>query len=152
MELPLLHLFQYRTFRNLTVFGQIKTMTEEQRLKQANEFIKVIAGCGRRFFHYKGFVSSFELSSDGKVYFTDYYTKKAIDTHASACADEWDGFTSGGTLQRLVEDMRDYIKRGQLLRLRYFRADWGDGFRNPWGYGEELEIVHKAASNLGVAE
>lgn len=127
-------------------------MTELLRLKQANEFIKVVASCGRRFFHYKGFVSSFELSSSGNVYFTDYYTKCAINTHASACSDEWDGFTSGGTLQRFVEDLRDYIKNGQLLRLWYFCQDWGDGFRNPWGYGEELEIVHKAASNLGIAE
>lgn len=127
-------------------------MTKEQRLKQANEFIKVIASSGRRFFHYKGFVSSFELSSSGDVYFTDYYTKKIINTHASSCSDEWDGFTSGGTLQTLVEDIRDYIKHGQLLRLRYFRADWGDGFRNPWGYGEELEIVHKAASELCIAK
>ena len=127
-------------------------MTEEKRLKQANEFLKIIASCGRRFFHYKGFVSSFELSSCGDVYFTDYYTKSFINTHASACSAEWDGFTSGGTLQRLVEDIRDYIKHGRFLRLRYFRADWGDGFRNPWGYGESLKIVHDGAESLGIAE
>jgi len=53
-------------------------MTKEGRLKESNEFIAVIAGCGRKFFQHKGFVSTLELSITGRVFFIDYYTKKRI--------------------------------------------------------------------------
>lgn len=125
-------------------------MTEIERLDKANEFIKVIASCGRRFFHHQGFVSSFELSDTKRVFFIDYYTKKRIYTHRSYCS--WRGFTSGGTLKGLVESLRDYIKKGQALRLSYFTPDCGNGLRNPWGYGDDLKIVHDAAERLGIAK
>jgi hypothetical protein len=125
-------------------------MSELDRLNAANEFIKVIAGCGRRFFHYKGVVSYLELSKQKRVFFTDYYTRKRIYTHRSYC--RWDGFTSGGTMKSLIESLRDFIKKGKTLNLSYFKEDMGNGFKNPWGYDEDLAIVHDAAKRLGIAK
>ena len=125
-------------------------MDEQERLIAANEFIGIIASCGRKFFEHKGFVSSFELSETKRVFFIDYYTKKRIYTHRKYC--RWDGFTSGGTMKSLVESLRDFVKKGDLLDLNYFNTDMGNGFKNPWGYGEDLLIVRDAAERLGIAK
>ena len=44
---------------------------KEQRLKDANEFIAVIASCGRKFFEHGGFIATLELSPTGRVSFSD---------------------------------------------------------------------------------
>ena len=124
-------------------------MDKQQRLKAANEFIAVIASCGRNFFEYKGFVAKLELSDTGRVFFIDHYTKKRIYTHRKYV--QWDGFTSGGTMKSLVESMRDFITKGDLLSAGYFRQDYGNGFGNPWGYGEDILKVKDAAIRLGLA-
>jgi hypothetical protein len=124
-------------------------MTKQDRLEAANEFIKVIAGCGRKFFEHKGFISSLELSPTGRVFFIDYYTKKRIYTHRKYC--RWDGFTSGGTMKALIESLRDFITKGQTMNASYFQPEMGNGFKNPWGYGEEILKVKAAAIRLGIA-
>ena len=124
-------------------------MNKQDRLKAANEFIQVIASCGRKFFEHKGFISTLELSPTGRVFFIDYYTKKRIYTHRKYC--RWDGFTSGGTMKMMVESMRDFITKGATMRAEYFQADMGNGFSNPWGYGEDILIVRDAAIRLGLA-
>jgi len=124
-------------------------MDKQQRLKAANEFIAVIASCGRKFFEYKGFVSTLELSETGRVFFIDHYTKKRIYTHRKYV--RWDGFTSGGTMKNLVESMRDFITKGKTMRSGYFQPEMDNGFENPWGYGEDILKVRAAAIRLGLA-
>jgi hypothetical protein len=124
-------------------------MTEQERLGAANKFIQAIAGCGRNFFRHEDFVSSFELSPTGRVFFIDYYTKKRIYTHRSFV--KWRGFTSGGTLKALVENLRDFIKKGCLLNANYFENDITNGYKNPWGYGDDIAIVKDSAIKLGIA-
>jgi hypothetical protein len=124
-------------------------MSQIERLNKANEFIRVIATCGRQFFNHDGFISFMELSQSKRVFFIDYYTKKSIYTHRKNVA--WRGFTPGGTMKSLIEALRDFIKNGKTLRLSYFQDDMGNGFRNPWGYGKDLEIVKDAAEKLGIA-
>lgn len=124
-------------------------MNKENRLKNANEFIAVIARCGRKFFEHKGFVSTLELSQTGRVFFIDYYTKKRIYTHRKYV--RWDGFTSGGTMKSMVESMRDFITKGSQMRADYFQPTMNNGFGNPWGYGEDILIVRDAAVRLGLA-
>lgn len=124
-------------------------MTKQERLKAANEFIKIISECGRKFFQHQGFVSTLELSKNGRVYFIDYYTKKRIYTHKRGA---WNGFTSGGTLKCLIENLRDFICKGDLLMAYYFNYDNPrKTFSNPWGYGEDILIVKEAALKLGIA-
>ena len=122
---------------------------KEERLKSANEFIAVIASCGRRFLQHEGVASTLELSLTGRVFFIDHYTKKRIYTHRRYC--HWDGFTSGGTMKMMVEAMRDFITKGEKMRAGYFLPDYGNGFKNPWGYGNDILIVRDAAVRLGLA-
>lgn len=133
-------------------------MTEIQRLEAANEFIKVIASCGRNFFSEnsdmrnkkdKPFTSFMEVDARGKVWFTDYYTRKRIYTHYRY---DWNGFTSGGTLRDIVICLRNFIKKGSQMRAAYFepREIFGD-MEHPWGYGGDLRTVKEAAVRLGIA-
>ena len=124
-------------------------MTKQERLASANEFIKVIASCGRKFFEHEGFVSTLELSPTGRVFFVDYYTKKRIYTHRKYC--NWDGFTSGGTMKRLIESLRDFITKGYTLIAKYFEPVYPNGAKNSWGYGDDILIVRDAAVRLGIA-
>jgi hypothetical protein len=128
---------------------QLPSSTKQERLKLANNFIEVIAGCGRNFFRHDRFISSFELSEHGRVFFIDHYSKKRIYTHRRYC--KWRGFTSGGTMKSIVESLRDFIMHGQQMNVSYFQAEMGNGFRNPWGYGECILIVKAAAVRFGVA-
>jgi len=125
-------------------------MTKQERLDNANEFILIISSCGRRFFQHNGFVSTLELSPTGRVFFIDYYTKKRIYTHRRFC--RWDGFSSGGTMKMMVESMRDFITKGEMMNADYFSEDMGNGFGNPWGYGKDISIVREAAIRLGMAQ
>jgi len=133
-------------------------MNKQERLLVANEFIKVIASCGRNFLSSnsdmqnkepKPFVSYLELSESGRVFFIDYYTKKRIYTHTYYR--RWNGFTGGGTLKMIIECLRDFVTKGKTMRKEYFQTDMDNGFKNPWGYGEDILIVKEAAIRLGVA-
>jgi len=125
-------------------------MTKEERLKNANEFIKVIASCGRNFFYTnKGHTARLEVSATGRVFFIDQYSLKRIYTHQKYGG--WDGFTSGGTMESLVRAMRDFITKGKQMRANYFNENKGEVFGNPWGYGKDILIVREAAVKLGLA-
>lgn len=125
-------------------------LSKQDRLVAANSFIKAISGCGRKFFQHQGFVSSLELSKNGRVYFIDYYTKKRIYTHKDS---RWDGFSSGGTLKCLIQSLRDFICKGDLLNASYFDYDEPrKTFSNPWGYGADILKVKDAALSLGIAK
>ena len=96
-------------------------MSDQQlRLDNVNEFIQIIASCGRKFFSHKGTVSTMELDERGRIWFIDYYTNQRIYTHYKH---EWRGFTSGGTLRRLVELFREHIKKGAHMNPRYFEVN-----------------------------
>jgi len=124
-------------------------MTKQDRLDAANEFIAVIASCGRKFFEYNGFVAKLELSNTGRVFFIDQYTKKRIYTHSKYV--RWDGFTSGGTMKHIVESMRDFITKEDTMRAGYFQPEMDNGLKNPWGYGDDILKVKNAAIKLGLA-
>ena len=125
-------------------------MNKNERLKNANEFLAVIASTGRKFFEHKGFVSTMEISSTGRVFFIDHFTKKRIYTHRKYC--NWRGFTSGGTMKMIIERLRDFITKGHVMSASYFMEEWGNGFSNPWGYGSDILKVGAAAKRLGIAK
>ncbi len=124
-------------------------MDKENRLNAANEFIEVIAGCGRMFLRHRENVASLELSDQGRVFFNDHYSGKKIYTHRKYVV--WRGFTSGGTMKGIVECLRDFITKGEQMNASYFQPEMGNGFENPWGYGEDILKVKAAAIRLGIA-
>ncbi|HDR9065509.1 TPA: hypothetical protein ACU967_002267 [Burkholderia contaminans] len=125
------------------------TTTKIDRAVHANTLIKIIASHGRRFFYSesKNQYARIELDERGRVWFIDYYTGKRIYTHRSG---HWNGFTSGGTLKSLVEDMRDYITFGMRIAPWKIAPPRENG-SNIWGYpAEAAEAVRKAALALPI--
>lgn len=125
-------------------------MNKEERLKRANEFITVIASCGRKFFEHEGFIATLELSSTGRVFFIDDYTKKRVYTHQYGY--RWGEFSHGGTMKNLIQCLRDFITKGEIMYADYFQPTMGNGWPNPWGYGDDILKVREAAVRLGIAE
>ena len=114
------------------------TTTKQQRVEHCNQLIGIIASHGRQFFRCKstGNVASMEVDARGRVWFHDYYTRKRIYTHETSFGNEWRGFTSGGTLRSLVEELRDYIRTGKPLARNRIGFTRNDG-SNIWGYSQE---------------
>lgn len=113
---------------------------KERRVHLANEFIRTIAGCGRQFFHHQGVVAHISRDSTGRIYIHDERTKKRIWIRAGCV---WHGFNNGGTLQRLIELLAEYIKTGKQLP---------SAMGQHWGYGEDMPKVIAAGQELGVIE
>lgn len=110
-------------------------VNKQQRAEHANQLIQIIAAHGRQFFRCSktGNVARMEVDSRGRVWFHDYYTQKRIFTHETPFGNKWRGFTSGGTLRSLVEDIRDYIVSGKLLSRGLIGPQRFDS-SNIWGY------------------
>jgi hypothetical protein len=111
---------------------------KSERLKHANELIKIIGSHGRRFFWNKenDRYARLELRR-GMVYFIDDYTEKAVFTHKTAIASRWKGFSHGGTLRSLIEDMRDYVIHGTKIarwKIVIPQIDANGLEGNIWGY------------------
>lgn len=144
--------------------------TKAARLDHANALIKIIASHGRRFFWHGGVnrwnpstnTSTFEPADRyarlelrrGRVYFIDDYSEKAIYTHKTTFENKWRGFSHGGTLRALVEDMRDYILHGTPIPrwkivIQQLGAKGLEG--NIWGYDVDgAQAVRDAAYALPI--
>lgn len=120
---------------------------QERRLVAVNNLILCIAGHGRRFFSHGHRVSRLELDARGRVWFIDKYTGARIYTHYAGA---WRGLSEGGTLRDLICALRDYVKRGTQIRRGF--GPWPDGYcgGDPWGYGDDMEIVRLRARDLGI--
>lgn len=123
-----------------------------ERLAKANEFIRVIATTGRKFFAHEGAISLLFLDSQGRIWILDSYSKRHIYTHYHGA---WKGFTNGGTMQQLIIRLREYIqgeiKTGDDLfrKLHLHQRNlqiWPD---HPWGYPEpDMAIVIREAHRI----
>lgn len=148
---------------------------KEARLAHANELIRIIASHGRRFFFHHGtnrydpktkittFVAANRFAylelRNGRVYFVDDYTSQAIYTHRAGFGNKWRGFSHGGTLRALVEDMRDYIIHGTPIArwkivIQRLQAKGTDDLEdNVWGYdADAARAVREAAYKLPIIE
>ena len=115
-----------------------------ERVEHANALIKVIAEHGRKFFYYKGTIATLELDKNGKVWVVHEYTKARIYTHSQG---SWRGFHHGGTLYRLVCQMRDYITKGKQLSIEWIApTPWNQEDGDIWGYGKEAAAAVRAAA------
>lgn len=145
---------------------------KQARLEHANQLIRIIASHGRRFFYYGGsnvwnpetktstFVPADRYASlelrNGRVYFIDSYSEKAVYTHPTPFGNDWRGFTNGGTLRSLVEDMRDYVLKGTPIprwKIVIQQRGHQDLEGNIWGYDVEgARAVRAAAYALPIVE
>lgn len=127
--------------------------TKQERLNHANELIKVISEHGRRFFYNQknDCLSELKIDDNGKVWFKDDYTQKWVFTHKTNWTNKWKGFSHGGTLRDLIEQMREYIIKGTQIHEGYIglKRSYQDG--NVWGYpDEDLEKVLENAKKIPI--
>ena len=115
----------------------------QRRVDVANEFIRVIAAHGRRFFHHEGRVSRFELDCSGRLWWVDKWRGSRLYCHQAG----WWGrkFSEGGTMQVLALALRDYIMARAELPLGHL-GPWpafvgGDNGPDLWGYGGDMVKV-----------
>ncbi|NWD74805.1 hypothetical protein HX890_11885 [Pseudomonas gingeri] len=129
-----------------------KTIGQQRlaRVINANEFIQVIANCGRQFFRNKGAGHDAYLALNARgniVWIHDDYTGARINT---AKEGSWEGFSHGGTLKGLIGSIGKHVLTGKTMRYGYFQVTMDNGFENPWGYGEDIQIVRDAGVRLGL--
>lgn len=128
-------------------------MSKAERLGHANALVQTISRHGRRFFFNceTGAVARLELDSRGRVWWIDEYRGGRIYTEKMmACGHGWRGFSHGGTLRSLVESLRDYVKRGDLLNPEFIAPSYvNSSYGDYWGYGAEAaEAVRAEAHQL----
>jgi hypothetical protein len=115
------------------------------RLLAVNLFIEVIATCGRRFFNFRdhdGNISKFEFDARNRLWFWDGWKGNRIYCHGNHT---WRGFTGGGNLKCLTKRLGAFIRVDKQLHPSTFRG-------GHWAYGDDMEIVRKAAADLGITK
>ncbi|MGF6282279.1 hypothetical protein ABH908_000237 [Pseudomonas frederiksbergensis] len=122
----------------------------QQRCINANEFLQVIANCGRNFFRntgsgHDGYLTMNERSTI--VWFHDDFTSARLNVSREGY---WDGFSHGGTLKSLLGSVGKHILTGKTMRYGYFQPKMDNGFENPWGYDDDILLVCDAGVRLGL--
>jgi hypothetical protein len=131
--------------------------TRNARVAMANRAIEIIASHGRKFFslHADGRkteeperLSRFELRQNGRLFFIDKYTQRPI--YVAYRLGRWRGFSDGGTLRALVEELADWINgKCNDFPLNHLGPwpEWICG-GDLWGYGEEMAKVREQITEL----
>lgn len=140
---------RYRNER-ATMMGRLNLQERRDRADKANELLKEIGSCGRKFFYSEkhnqfGF---FDVDNNGRIWYTDSYTGKRIYLHYQY----WKrGFSNGGTMRALINSLKSYIQKGKTINPYHF-GPWSDTICNGdlWGYGTDIKRVREKASNLGI--
>lgn len=126
-----------------------RALAKQERLEHANQLIKIIGSHGRRFFWNEGKQRFASLAlMRGRVYYVDDYSGELVYTHHTPFGNDWRGFSHGGTLKALVQDMRDYVMHGtRIPRWRIVIERLQGGLANNiWGYPLEAALAVRAAA------
>ena len=121
----------------------IQQSTRFERLKQANEFIKIISDHGRRFFRFNSNIAKLKLINN-RVWFVDDFTEKMIYTHYNG---RWKKFSHGGTLKQFIINLKNYIMFNKQFKMLYKYPSW---YPDPWAYGKDKKIIVDAGKQLGI--
>jgi hypothetical protein len=116
------------------------------RCDRANRLVEAVASTGRRFFRHDDRVGRFEVDARGHIWFVDAYSGRRVYTHYGH---KWRGFSDGGTLRDFIEQLRDFIAKGERMEAWYFEQIVRPG--NFLGYGPDADAVHRVAREAGIA-
>ena len=113
-----------------------------ERLKKANELIKVIKVNGRKFFESdNGHNTRLYINDKGNIYYVDNYTGKHICIRG-----KWihsSDFSHGGGLNEFIRSLVRYVRAGRMVDKEWLGQHWG--------YGEEIHAVRDKAEQIGFA-
>lgn len=120
---------------NMSAIQPIGPLYQEDRLDMANKVIEIIGSHGRRFLRHENHGFTKMDLEKGRVYVTDCYTGKRFRADPES---DWSkkGFSSGGTMKRLVADLAEFVETGNPIPRGHFALrtySYGD----LWAYGEE---------------
>lgn len=122
--------------------AQKSHMVRLQRMLICNQILRHISEHGRKFFLHNGKVSRFEIHN-GRLWYRDKYSDKLVYV---AYQYRWRGFSEGGTLRSLVENLRDFINHRKPIRNHFGPwPGWISGDGDLWGYGPEAMEAVRAA-------
>lgn len=123
----------------------------KRRMEIANGIIRVVSEHGRKFFAHSNGLSHFEIDElTNRLWFVDGYTQKRIYT--SCRWSRWRGFSEGGTLRALIENLADFITKNVPIRHHFgpWRRELCDG--DLWGYGDSMQAVRDEVAKLTSAK
>jgi len=115
-----------------------------ERLQHANQLIAVIAEHGRRFFWNSTDkrLALLEIGDRGYIYFVDDYRGTKVYTgEVVGYPHRWRGFSHGGTLRGLVEEMARYVRHGVKIQQKHIAPKC-------WGYDERAMAATRDAACL----
>lgn len=121
-----------------------------ERLAAANKLVYVIASLGRRFFYHDGRTGALSIThGTNRLVWIDHHSKREVHILRGG---RMRGFTGGGTLQSLVENLADFVRTGKPVRADTF-GPWPEWLceGDLWGYGSDMAAVREAAAVLGVS-
>lgn len=122
--------------------------TKEGRVALANALLVAIAQRGRKFFAGRHGVGHFALRPRA-VWFFDAESGEWVFPYTEL---RWRHFSGGGTLRRLVEALRDFIRFGTPVSEHHFGPwpHWICG-GDLWGYGEPaMGEIREVARRLSI--
>ena len=124
-------------------------LAREERVKHANDLIRVISDHGRRFFFNQtsNRVARIEMDNNGKLFWIDDYrgTRVYMDK-VGGYETAWRGFSHGGTLKDLARKMRHYIRTGEQIHVAYICMSNMAEDSDVWGYGKEASKATRHAA------
>lgn len=99
----------------------------QARVDAANEFIRVIASSGRKFFAWTcedgTTVGRISRDGGGACYYHNEWNGKKI--YVSRPGGLWRGFHHGGTLRSLIQMLVKFIRDGRQVPRGFFGSHWG---------------------------
>lgn len=130
--------------------NEAKLIERQERADKVNQLVRVIGQHGRKFFFdsRKKSYAQMIVGENGRLWWRDENTGKSIYLHYKY----WGrGFSNGGTLRSLVNDLKQWVMSGQPLPERVF-GPWPKWYSNGdlWGYGSDMETVRQLALELGL--
>lgn len=123
----------------ITVKSYERRWGRKDRLFVVNQFIKVIASCGRKYFRFEDRVAWIERDSRGLLFLHNEFNQKRIYISKYGA---WKGFHHGGTLHSLVWHLVEFIKLGKKLPVGIFAPRWA--------YGDDMQKVIQSGIDLGI--
>jgi hypothetical protein len=124
---------------------RLDSTTREGRTQIVNRIIEEIANCSRKFFYSNTTKRTYHFEWLGKkLWFIDKYTGMRVYPYNHSSQK---GFSDGGTLWSLVNDMRFFIIHGEHSNGKY---GYGGLHCEYWGYEhEDILAIQQLARELG---
>jgi hypothetical protein len=117
---------------------------KRERILNVNEFLELIASCGKRFFEYNhelgSNVARLGQKDNGHLYF---FEPSKLQWYYVSRSTQWRWFRNGETLRWMIQSLIGYIKNGESFAC-------SEAYWSHWGYGKDTKTVIDCGVAFGV--